>query len=179
MLLASRRVPGATRFSFGIRVLLLSGGLAVTGGCGFLRRPETPIDRTSDARILSEVAGRINGEPDLAARGIRIEVDGAIVRLYGTVAGMGEWHCAIRNAQIVSGVTTVVDYLMIERGPRTSACLALPDVGAAPAGATAKPVHDGVPSPAGHPTPPDAAPFVEFPPAQAGTPCSASFPACP
>jgi osmotically-inducible protein OsmY len=84
------------------------------------------VDRSQDDRILSEVTSRIHAEPELSTRDIRIEVDAAIVRLYGGVAGMGEWRCALRNAQQVSGVLTVVDYLMIEPGPPTSRCLARP-----------------------------------------------------
>src|SRR5690606_38089448 len=52
-------------------------------GCGFLRRPDPPIDRSRDARILSEVRGRLESEPALDADRVRVEVEGAIVRLYG------------------------------------------------------------------------------------------------
>src|SRR5690606_24997912 len=77
---------------------------------------------------LSEVRGRLESEPALDADRVRVEVDGAIVRLYGSVDGIARWRCMIRNAELVDGVITVVDYLVIERGPRESPCLAAPTV---------------------------------------------------
>jgi len=62
-------------------------------------------------------------EPALDAAAIRVEVDGAIVLLYGSVAGLQAWQCAIRNAHLVPGVRSVVDYLVIERAPAEIPCL--------------------------------------------------------
>lgn len=90
-------------------------------GCAGLRRPEPVLDRSQDDRILREVDARIAAEPGIGA-GLRVEVDGGIVLLYGSVQGMGAWNCAIRNAQLVDGVRTVVDYLVLERGPRDITC---------------------------------------------------------
>lgn len=92
--------------------------------CSFLRRGDMPVDRSLDPAILEEVTLRVQAEPALAARTIRVEVDGGIVLLYGSVEGMGAWQCAIRTAQLARGVRSVVDYLVIERGPREVACLA-------------------------------------------------------
>jgi osmotically-inducible protein OsmY len=89
-----------------------------------LRRPEPVIDRTEDPRILREVEERLRTEPSVDAARVRVEVDGAIVILYGSVDGLAAWNCAIRTAQLVQGVRSVVDYLVIERGPREVPCLA-------------------------------------------------------
>lgn len=124
------RSGGPACFPFGATgMLALSRALVLTlclGGCSFLRRPDEPVDRSRDSWILTSVRDRLDAEPVLAPRDIRVEVDGAIVRLYGNVSGMGEWQCAIRNAQRVPGVLIVVDYLMIERGPRDVRCIAAP-----------------------------------------------------
>ncbi len=93
-------------------------------GCSSLRRPLPEVDRSQDDRILQEVEARLTAEPQLASSPIRVEVDGGLVLLYGSVEGMGAWNCAIRNAQLVDGVSSVVDYLVIDRGPRDIACLA-------------------------------------------------------
>jgi hypothetical protein len=92
------------------------------GGCGALRRPDPPIDRSSDPRILREVEQRLATEPALDAARIRVEVDGGVVVLYGSVDGLAAWQCAIRNAQLVEGVVTVVDYLVLARGDRNTPC---------------------------------------------------------
>lgn len=100
--------------------LIASAGQA----CAALRRPPYPVDRTHDERIARELTERLAAEPSLAADELRVEVDGGVVVLHGSVVGMGAWRCAIRNAELVSGVRTVVDYLVLERGPREVQCLA-------------------------------------------------------
>ncbi len=100
--------------------LLLIAGLA---GCSSLRRPLPAVDRTGDPRILQEVEARLAREPSIDAGSIRVEVDGAIVVLHGSVRGLAAWQCAIRTSQLVEGVRTVADYLVIERGPREVTCL--------------------------------------------------------
>lgn len=104
----------------------LSGALALAllAGCGLLRRPSTPVDRSQDARIRAEVEARLAQEPALEAHTLRVEVDGRRVLLHGSVRGLGAWQCAIANAGLVEGVVTVVDYLVLERGPRDVQCLA-------------------------------------------------------
>jgi hypothetical protein len=97
-------------------------GLAC-GGCG-LRRPPPPIDRSQDTRIQSEVMARLAAEPSLQAEAIRVETEGGMVMLHGAVRGIGAWQCAITNAELVPGVNSVVDYLVIERGERDVRCLA-------------------------------------------------------
>jgi hypothetical protein len=96
----------------------------VIGGCGLIRRPEPPVDRTQDPRIRQEVIARLTSEPSLDIRTLRVEVDGAVVVLHGSVQGLGAWQCAVTTSGLVAGVLTVVDYLVIERGPRDVVCLA-------------------------------------------------------
>ena len=93
-------------------------------GCSGLRRPAPVVDRTQDPRIIEQVQARLAAEPELDAAQIRVEADGGVLRLYGSVSGIGRWQCAIRNAELVEGVQTVVDYLVIERGPREVNCQA-------------------------------------------------------
>lgn len=106
-------------------VALATAFLLLTSmGCSGLRRPGPVVDRTHDSRIVEQVQARIVSEPELDAAQIRVEADGGVLRLYGSVSGIGRWQCAIRNAELVEGVQTVVDYLVIERGPREVNCQA-------------------------------------------------------
>lgn len=93
-------------------------------GCGSLRRPRPVPDRSQDARILAAVQARLAAEPALDASALRVEVDGGVVMLHGSVVGMSAWRCAIRNAQLVPGVVTVADFLVLRPGPREGVCLA-------------------------------------------------------
>jgi hypothetical protein len=102
--------------------------LLLLSGCGGLRRSEPPIDRSADPRILREVQQRLAAEPAVDATRIRAEVDGGIVVLYGSVDGIAAWQCAIRNAQLVPGVVTVVDYLVLGRGDPNTSCRAHRDL---------------------------------------------------
>jgi hypothetical protein len=59
-----------------------------------------------------------------------VDVTGGTVLLYGSVEGIGAWQCALTNAGLAAGVKTVVDYLVLERGPQEVRCLApRPDTG--------------------------------------------------
>ena len=95
----------------------------VVAACG-LRRPPEPIDRSQDERIRVEVAARLAAEPSIQADAIRVDTEGGMVLLHGSVRGIGAWQCAITNAGLVPGVTSVIDYLVIERGERDVRCLA-------------------------------------------------------
>jgi hypothetical protein len=101
-------------------VLLLSVALAACGA----RQPLVAFDRSQDGRIQEEVAARLAREPSLRGGAIRVQVEGGMVLLHGSVNGIGAWQCAITNAQLVQGVQSVVDYLVIERGERDVSCLA-------------------------------------------------------
>lgn len=87
-----------------------------------IRRGPVPIDRSADPGIVSAVQARLAAEPELNAALLRVESNGGVVSLYGTVYGLGQWNCAHRNAHLVDGVVSVIDYLIIERGPREIPC---------------------------------------------------------
>jgi osmotically-inducible protein OsmY len=110
------------RIDRGIFAALAALLLTVSTACSALRRPEPPVDRTHDPRIKREVEARLAREPALGPT-IRVEVDGAVVVLHGSVQGIAAWQCALRNAQLVEGVLSVTDYLVLERGPREIRCL--------------------------------------------------------
>jgi hypothetical protein len=108
-------------------ILLLP--LAISG-CGLRRPPPAPANPALDARIRSEVAARLAAEPSIGAGKIRVDVKGGTVLLYGSVEGIGAWQCALTNAGLAAGAKTVVDYLVLERGPKEVRCLApRPDTG--------------------------------------------------
>ena len=93
-------------------------------GCARRSEPIEIPDPAVDARIQRAVEARLAEEPGLAGELIRVEVEGTRVLLYGSVQGIGAWKCALRNAELVAGVESVVDYLILERGPRDITCLA-------------------------------------------------------
>lgn len=105
---------------------LFAGSLVVlqlsVAGCAAIGGRPAPIDRSADPGIVSALQDRLAAEPALDASLFRIESRGGVLLLYGTVHGLGQWNCALRNALLVDGVVTVVDYLTIERGPRESEC---------------------------------------------------------
>lgn len=114
-----RRVPSMTRLAKSALLLAV-----LLSACSSIRRPLPQPDLSEDARITSDVEQRLGSEPVLAGRDLRVAVEGRVVRLYGTVEGMGEWNCALRNAELVPGVSSVADFLLIERGPRDVSCIA-------------------------------------------------------
>ncbi len=101
-----------------IALTLLFGLVGCSGRAAFVP------DRSQDARIQQQVAARLAAEPALRANSIRVEVDGGTVMLHGAVRGIGEWQCALTNAELVSGVRSVADFLVLERGDRSVDCLA-------------------------------------------------------
>lgn len=102
----------------------------LAGGCGVFNRTvrETPAElaeRTAvEERIALAVTARIAAEPALAAAQLRVAVDGTEVALYGSVPGLGPLNCAITNAQLVPGVTLVIDHTVLDPGPPEAPCLA-------------------------------------------------------
>jgi osmotically-inducible protein OsmY len=104
---------------------------AFAGGCGFLNREveETPqqvsVREAEEARIQREVEARLAAEPSIGPGRVRAEVRrGGEVSLHGGVTGFGALQCAIRNAELVRGVTLVIDHLVLEPGPREVQCRA-------------------------------------------------------
>ena len=112
-------------FSGRVRALLLIPAVTLSlSGCGLIGRSAPVVDRSEDPRIQRDVLARLTGEPSINAGSIRVDVDGGIVMLHGSVSGIGAWQCAISTSGLVRGVRSVVDYLVIERGPRDVRCLA-------------------------------------------------------
>lgn len=112
-------------------ILLCLLTLLPSSGCSLLRRSAPVVDRSQEARIRGEVQARLAREPTVDASLMRVEVDGNTVLLYGSVRGLAAWKCALRNAVLVEGVTGVVDFLILERGPRDALCLAPDSIGMA------------------------------------------------
>jgi osmotically-inducible protein OsmY len=78
----------------------------------------------SDDRIRREIEARLAAEPSIGAGRVRVEVQRGDVSLHGPVKGLGALQCAIANADLVRGVSTVIDKLVLEPGPATVRCLA-------------------------------------------------------
>jgi hypothetical protein len=115
------------RFRATSGLLLLPLALA---SCALLRSAPEPVDSTGDERIRAEVTARLAAEPSIGPGRVRVEVRGGTVMLHGSVKGIGALQCAITNAGLAVGTRTVVDYLVLERGPRDVRCLApRPDTG--------------------------------------------------
>jgi osmotically-inducible protein OsmY len=99
--------------------------LLLLAGCAPRGEPAAAPDPVGDRRIEDELRSRIAAEPSLVSTQIRTEVEGSRVRLYGSVDGIGAWHCVLRNAWLVEGVEGVADFLVLERGPPEVTCLAV------------------------------------------------------
>ena len=99
-------------------------------GCGGQSPPPATVsdpvtsDPAADARIQREVQARLDAEPSIGTRQLRVEVRDGSVFLHGSVRGIGAWSCALRNASLVADAVDVIDFLVLERGPREVACLA-------------------------------------------------------
>ena len=109
-----------------VAAALVLGGCALFGGG---QPPETPAEAAArmaeDERIRREVEARIAAEPSLGPGRVRVEVmRGSEVALHGPVRGLGALQCAISNAEMVRGVTLVIDQMVLEPGPAAVRCLA-------------------------------------------------------
>jgi hypothetical protein len=116
------------RFSTHFALLLIS---LTMPGCASARGGGPPANPLLDERIRGEVSARLAAEPSIGAGRVRVDVKDRVVMLHGSVSGIGALQCAITNAGLAMGVESVVDYLVLERGPRDVRCLApRPDSGA-------------------------------------------------
>jgi hypothetical protein len=108
----------------------LGAGMTTLAGCGLLshHRGPSPAElraaAAQDPRINAELERRLAAEPSIGAGKIRLEVQRGEVQLRGSVAGLGALQCAERNAELTPGVKLVIDFLVLEPGPRTVRCLA-------------------------------------------------------
>ena len=99
-------------------------------GCGGQSPPPATAsdpaasDPAADARIEREVQARLDAEPSIGSGQVRVEVRDGSVFLHGAVRGIGAWSCALRNASLVADAVDVIDFLVLERGPRETVCLA-------------------------------------------------------
>lgn len=111
-------------------MMMLALAATLVQGCALLRgRPaETPVQaqerQAQEETIRREVEARLAAEPSIGAGRLRAEVSGRDVHLHGAAPGFGALQCALANAGLVPGVRLVVDFMVLEPGPRTVTCLA-------------------------------------------------------
>jgi osmotically-inducible protein OsmY len=112
-------------------MMMFAAAAALVQGCSFLGRgapTETPSQaqarQTREEAIRREVEERLTAEPAIGAGRIRAVVNHGDVQLHGSAPGFGALQCAIANAGLVPGVRLVVDFMVLEPGPRTVNCLA-------------------------------------------------------
>ncbi|HEU4882935.1 MAG TPA: BON domain-containing protein [Longimicrobium sp.] len=113
-------------------MLMLAAAAALVQGCALLggggAPAETPAQaqtrQTQEEAIRREVEARLAAEPAIGAGRIRAVVSQGDVQLHGSAPGFGALQCAIANAGLVPGVRLVVDFMVLEPGPRTVTCLA-------------------------------------------------------
>jgi osmotically-inducible protein OsmY len=111
------------------------GACALLGGGEPAETPAQAAERTGrEGAIVREVQARMAAEPSIDAAAIRPVVVGTEVHLHGTVRGFGALQCAKANAELVSGVTLVIDFLVLQPGPARVACNSPRVAGARPAG---------------------------------------------
>lgn len=100
-------------------------GCALLGGRAGAETPAQAQERVArEETIRREVEARLAAEPAIGAGRIRAEVNGRDVHLHGAAPGFGALQCALANAGLVPGVRLVVDFMVLEPGPRTVTCLA-------------------------------------------------------
>ncbi len=111
--------------AIGLRTAAVAVSMA---GCGLLGKSSGPTPQEAarieqeDQRIRAEVEARLAAEPSVQAGRIRVAAAGGEVQLFGAVRGFGALHCAVANAELVSGVVLVIDHLVLEPGPREVRC---------------------------------------------------------
>ena len=119
------RGPAFARGATCAALVISLGGCALFGGGDPAPTPaEVAALTAEDERIRREVEARLAAEPSIGAGRVRVEVQRGDVSLHGPVAGLGALRCAISNADLVRGVSTVVDKMVLEPGPSTVRCLA-------------------------------------------------------
>jgi hypothetical protein len=106
-------------------MLMGSSGCALLGGGEARETPAQIVERASrEETIRREVEARMAAEPAIGAGRIRAVVKAGDVQLHGAAPGFGALQCAIANAELVHGVTLVVDMMVLQPGPSRVNCLA-------------------------------------------------------
>lgn len=110
---------------------MLAAAAALVQGCALLGGgppAETPAQtqerQVQEESIRREVEARLAAEPSIGAGRIRAVVNRGDVHLHGAAPGFGALQCALANAGLVPGVRLVVDYMVLQPGPRSVTCLA-------------------------------------------------------
>lgn len=99
------------------------GACALLGGGEPAETPVQIAERTArEAAVVAEVQARMAAEPSIDSGAIRPVVVGSEVHLHGTVRGFGALQCAKANAELVPGVTLVIDFLVLQPGPARVTC---------------------------------------------------------
>lgn len=112
------------------RAALTAACAAAVSACGLVggRRADSPAElrahAAADARVQAEVDARLAAEPSIGPGRVRVVVRRGEVELHGAVAGFGALRCAETNAELTPGVSLVIDFLVLEPGPREVRCLA-------------------------------------------------------
>jgi osmotically-inducible protein OsmY len=118
------RTRPASWMMFALTAALVQG-CALLGGSEPRETPGQVQQRQArEETIRREVEARLSAEPAIGAGRIRAVVNHGDVHLHGTAPGFGALQCAIANAGLVPGVRLVVDFMVLEPGPRTVSCLA-------------------------------------------------------
>ena len=113
-------------------MMMLAACAALVQGCALLGGGGPPAETVAQAQerlsreetIRREVEARLAAEPAIGAGRIRAVVNDGDVHLHGGAPGFGALQCALANAGLVPGVRLVVDFMVLEPGPRTVNCLA-------------------------------------------------------
>jgi osmotically-inducible protein OsmY len=91
--------------------------VVVCGAAGCATGPrKTAAELQADREMADRVLAALNADQELYARHISVRADGSVVMLGGYVWTQPELLEAIRVAELVSGVTKVVDRIEIDRG---------------------------------------------------------------
>ena len=98
-------------------------GVAVLGLLGWAEYRGWSMLPTREERAGPQSV-RDNPGAHLDVIGKSFKWDRGEVQLHGAVTGFGALQCALANAGLVPGVRLVVDFMVLEPGPRTVTCLA-------------------------------------------------------
>lgn len=118
-----RRGHGRAGWRRGMRGGAALAAVLLASGCAIFGKGKRESPQVVAAREAEEA--RNAAQPALAGARLRVEVlPRREVALHGSVVGLGALRCAVTNAELVQGVTLVIDHVVLERGPAEARCLA-------------------------------------------------------